>query len=103
MVTIIQETLKARGQKQLDQWFAVPNVRASFDDVVTYKIPNVPELYGIFLAGWDYLHDQLGNRTAAWVEGDVDAYTIEKTVNDLIEKSIRNFEIRERWSDVVAN
>lgn len=103
MVLIIQETLQARGQKKLDQWFALPDIGASFDDVVTYKIPNVSELYGIFLAGWDYLHDQLENRTAAWVDGDVDAYTIEKTVNDLVEKSIRNFEIRERWADVIAN
>lgn len=103
MVTLIQKTLKARGQKQLAQWFTVPDITASFDDVVTYQISSIPELFGIFLAGWDYLHNQLENRTAPWVEGGVDAYAIEKTVNDLIEKSIRNFEIRERWGDVAAN
>lgn len=103
MVNLLQETLKARGQKQLAQWFTVPDVTASFNDVVTHKILNVQELYGIFLAGWDYLHGQLDDRTAPWVEDGVIAYTIEKTVNDLIEKSIRNFEIRERWADVATN
>lgn len=103
MVTLIQETLKARGQKQLEQWFTVPDLTASFDDVVTYRIPDVQELYGIFLAGWDYLHSQLENRSAPWIDDGVDAYTIEKTVNDLVEKSIRNFEIRERWANVTSN
>lgn len=103
MVDLIQSALTARGQKQLAQWFTVPDVTASFDDVVTYRITDVKELYGIFLAGWDYLHNQLEQRTAPWVDGSVDAYTIEKTVNDLTEKSIRNFEIRERWADVTAN
>lgn len=102
-VDLLQATLKARGLKELAKWFVSPDVNASFNDVVTYRIPNVQELYGIYLAGWDYLQDQLENRTAPWVDDNVDAYTIEKTVNDLTEKSIRNFEIRERWADVATN
>lgn len=103
IVNLIQATLKARGQRELAQWFNVPDLTASFNDVVTYRISNVEELYGIFLAGWDYLQNQLLNRTAPWADECVDAYTIEKTVNDLIEKSIRNFEICERWADVTAD
>ena len=103
MVALIQDALKVRRLKQLSQWFAIPNVADSFDDVVTYSIPNPQELYGIYLAGWNYLHDQLEHRSAPWIEHGVDAYTIEKTVNDMVEKSIRNFEIRERWANVTAN
>lgn len=102
-VDLIQAALGARGQKQLAQWFTKPDVTDSFNDVVTHIIPDTQELYGVFLAGWDYLHDQLEHRTAPWVDDGVDAYTIEKTVNDLVEKSIRNFEIRERWANVSAD
>ncbi|WP_457649658.1 hypothetical protein [Profundibacter sp.] len=103
MVDLLQAALKARTGKYLLTRFKKPNISSALDDVVTYKINDDAELFGIFLAGWEYLHDQLEERTAPWIDAKVDSYIIEKTVNDLIEKSIRNFEIRERWKDVASD
>ncbi len=103
MVDLLQNTLAARGLKSLTPWFKKPDISSAFDDVVTYRIPDVSELYGIFLAGWDYMQAQLNKASAPWTDENSDAYVIEKTINDLVEKSIRNFEIRERWSNVAAN
>jgi len=103
MVDLLQAALKARTGKCLSTRFKKPNISSALDDVVTYKINDDAELFGIFLAGWEYLHGQLEERTAPWIDAKVDSYIIEKTVNDLIEKSIRNFEIRERWKDVASD
>ena len=95
-------------KKKIDAWindqYIHPVERShTFDDVLTYRIQNVEELYGIYIAGWDYLHDQLQNKTAPWIDGDVKDGAIEKTINDLVEKSIRNFELVEKWSNAPPN
>lgn len=103
MVTALQNALTARGLQNFSTWFLRPDLGPAFNDVLTYRIADKSELYGIFPAGWDYLHDQLATRAAPWIYADVDDYAIETTINDLVEKSIRNFEIRERWANVAPN
>ncbi len=102
-VDILQNALNKRTGKTLKIRYEVPDPRGSFDDVLTYRIQNIEELYGIFIAGWDYLHNQLQNKTAPWIDGDVSDGAIEKTVNDLVEKSIRNFELVEKWNNAAPN
>ena len=103
MVDLLQAALKARTEKCLSTRFKKPDISSALNDVVTCQINDDAELFGIFLAGWEYLHDQLEKPTAPWIDAEVGSYIIEKTVNDLIEKSIRNFEIRERWKDVASD
>lgn len=103
LVDLLQAALKARTGKTLSTRFKRPNISSSLNDVVTYRIENDSELYGIFLAGWEYLHAQLKDKTTPWIDKDIDDYEIEKTVNDLVEKSIRNFEIQERWADAATD
>lgn len=103
IVDLFQMTLQKRSLQTLQPRFTEPDVRGAFDDVVTYRIKDVQELYGIFSSAWDYLHDQVENKKAPWIDDQIGDYEVEKTVNDLVEKSIRNFEIRERWSGVVAD
>ena len=102
MVDLLQEALKARKQEPLKVRFVEPSVEC-FNDVLTCKIGSVEELYGIFLSSWGYLHTQLADRSAPWITLDADASTIEKTVNDLTGKSIRNYEIVERWKNVTSD
>ena len=99
MVDILQDALMTRTKKALEVRFSEPSVDC-FDDVLTCRISSDQELYGIFLAAWNYLEKQIEERTATWVTSDSDESTIEKTVNDLTEKSIRNYEVTERWNDV---
>ena len=100
MIELLQQASNARAKQQLTVKFALPEVDSAFNDVLTYNITNENELYGIFPASWNYLHSQLNTPTAPWIDNELTAYGVEKTVNDLVEKSIRNFEIKERWSGV---
>jgi len=102
IVDVLQSALVARKQPALSVRYSEPTLNC-FDDVLTYKIKDEAELYGIFLASWKYLHAQLTDRSAPWITPDADASTIEKTVNDLTEKSLRNYEIVERWKNAVNN
>lgn len=103
MVNILQSALANQNQPLLAVRFSIPDVVKRFDDVLTYKISGVDELYGIFAASWDYLHDNMDSRTAPWITNNTNEFVIEKTVNDLTAKSIRNFEITERWKNVPDN
>ena len=102
-VDLFQATLTAQQLPNLKQRFVCPEVRHHFDDALTHQLSCIEELFGIFSSGWDYLHEELEKRTAPWIDDTVDASIIEKTVNDLVEKSIRNFEIVERWQDVTSD
>ncbi len=103
MIDLLQNATQARTKQRLKTKFSEPNVAGSFDDVLTYRIADTAELFGIFHASWEYLFDQVSNRSASWIDDSVTTHGIELTVNDLTEKSIRNFEIRERWSDVTSD
>lgn len=103
MVNLFQATLAARGLPSLSPRFKLPDLAVPFDDVLPCRFSEDAELYGVFSGGWDYLYDQIATRAAPWIDDGVDVHGIERTVNDLVEKSIRNFEIRERWNSVAAN
>lgn len=103
IVNILQDACETRTSKKLEPQFALPSLSEDFDDVRTFRISSEAELFGIFSAGWDYLQFQVQNREAPWIDSELTAFGIEKTVNDLVEKSIRNFEIRERWRYATTN
>lgn len=103
IVNILQNALAARQLPELRVRFQSPDLMPAFDDVLDYRIQNDEELFGVFHASWNYLERQLAERTAPWVVEGVDTPTIERTVNDLTEKSIRNDEIRERWEVGASN
>ena len=74
-----------------------PDLRTPLDDIRPYVIQSERELHGIFESGWNYLADALDQHVPAWSTSLPDA-DIERIINDLIEKSIRNHSILERWS-----
>lgn len=102
IVNMFQTALSMRGLPALAQRFVVPDVTPSFHDVRTYPIASDQEFFGFFPAAWRYLEDQLDNRTAPWVRAETSLLRIESIVNDLCEKSLRNYEIRVRWKDAVG-
>lgn len=103
MVDVLQSACLARTGKALAPRFALPDLPASFDRVLTHRVTSDEELFGVFQVGWHYLKEQLEKRAAPWVDGNSTVPEIEGTVNDLTEKSIRNYEIRERWDSGAAN
>lgn len=74
MVNILQSALSVKKQPPLATRFSIPDIVERFDDVLTYKIAGVEELYGIFAASWNYLEDNLGSRSAPWITDDVNEF-----------------------------
>ena len=103
VVDLFQNVLTVRGLPTLEKRFRIPEVTRHFDDALTYPIQNREELFGLFPASWDYLENQLVKRDAAWISENVTEFEVEKTINDLTEKSLRNFEVRQRWAETDAN
>jgi len=103
MVTTLQSALSGLKLPALATRFSIPDVSTPFNDVLTCRITKDDQLFGIYNASWDYLEENLLNRTAPWISKDATEFTIEKTVNDLTEKSIRNYEIVERWKNGIAD
>jgi hypothetical protein len=103
VVNILQAACQARTGKSLATQFSTPDLQSSFDKVLTYRLVGDQELFGAFQIGWQYLKIQLDKRTAPWIDAHSTIPEIERTVNDLVEKSIRNYEIKERWQNGATN
>ncbi|MEX3313999.1 hypothetical protein [Sulfitobacter sp. PS-8MA] len=100
ITALLKKAFKIRTGGELEPKYSVPEISNFFDDVLTYPIGSKRELFGLFQASWRYLEAQLDKPTAPWIEAQTSEFIIEKTVNDLTEKSLRNYEVRERWSNV---
>jgi hypothetical protein len=98
LVTLFQTCLSLLQRPQLSKVFSIPDIGPSFDDIRPYIIKSEQELHGIFAAAWDYLTQALDARAAPWIKPATTEVDIERVVNDLTEKSIRNLSIRQRWA-----
>jgi hypothetical protein len=97
LTDLITQALATLSAPPLAFHFQHPSVTSSYDDIRPYDIVSDEELHGIFLAAWNYLSNTLDNKRQPWAAG-VDDRKLESIINDLTEKSIRNYAIRERWA-----
>jgi hypothetical protein len=102
LIQIFQNTMTRLGAGSLATLFKAPNLKQSFDDVRTYQISDISELHGMFESAWNYLANALDTRSSPWIKLNFTEGDIERVVNDLTEKSIRNMSIRERWASGAA-
>lgn len=72
------------------------NVIDNFNNMRPVAVSNTSELHGIFPAAWNYLKDAAELRSGNWRNMPVSE--IERVVNNLVEKSIRNRMIVEKWN-----
>jgi hypothetical protein len=88
--------LKARAQPLLQPRFSRPALDASFDAIRPVPLTSDAEVHGVLDSAWEYL-DRAAERSAEpWK--NLDDLEIERVINDLVEKSIRNRMILEQWS-----
>lgn len=88
--------LQQRGLPNLKTRFQTVEIASSFDDMRPHRIATTEELHGIFSAGSSYLESSLTHRQGPWT--DMRREDVTRTVNDLIEKSIRNMNVWSRWN-----
>lgn len=96
IVELFQETLAALTLPSLGIFYTSPNIIDSFDNVRPYAIKDPRELHGIYDAAWSYLCEIWHTPRTQWAQ--LEQFRREQSVNDLVEKSIRNYMIQEKWS-----
>jgi hypothetical protein len=87
--------LKARAQPLLQLRFSRPALDTCFDSIRPVLLTSDAEVHGILDAAWGYLDRAAERGTEPWKS--LDDLEIERVINDLVEKSIRNRMILEQW------
>lgn len=95
IIDLFQLSLSSLGLQKLEIAFSVPDVFDSFTNARPYAIQNEAELHGIFEAGASYLKYVKANPITPWIEAGES--NTERAINDLVEKSIRNRMVMEKW------
>lgn len=88
--------LKARAQPLLQLRFSRPALDTCFDSIRPVLLTSDAEVHGILDAAWGYLDRAAERGAEPWKS--LDDLEIERVINDLVEKSIRNRMILEQWS-----
>lgn len=75
--------------------YSKPDLTSCFNNIRPYNIKSIEEVHGILDASWDFLKDAQASDASPWC--DIDEFEIHRIVNDLVEKSIRNRMVQEKW------
>ena len=84
------------SKKTLNKRFKVPSINEAFNDFRPVNLNSDAELHGLFHAGWEFLRDPSNREQDSWEK--FNEFETFKIVNDLIEKSIRNYVMIEKWN-----
>lgn len=98
-IEAIQHALSNLNAPALTVRFQSPVIDKCFDDLVPYRIQSVSEIHGLFQASWIYFQNARQRRSLPWSKQMLDDGKIEQVVNDLTEKTIRNYSIKSRWAN----
>lgn len=74
-----------------------PDLAPAFDNVRPCKITNDGEVHGVLEAGTEYLENAQQRKSPPW--SNFPEEDVERIVNDLVEKSIRNRMVSDRWAN----
>lgn len=102
IVDHFQSCLAALGAPNLMPLYSLPSIAQSYDDMRPFTLTSREHLHGIFESSWNYLSETLDGRPSSWAIPSLSDGDIERVVNDLTEKSIRNMSIKERWDSGIT-
>lgn len=96
LIRSMVECCEITTKNSLKTRYKRPPIEDPFNDFRPININSETELHGIFLAGWEFLCDSSLRENDSWKNyNDFETF---KIVNDLIEKSIRNYVMVEKWN-----
>ena len=101
IIQMFNQALKALNLPELKINYTKPNVEDCFNNFRPYFIASDAELHGIFDASWTYLERVIAKPDGFWENLSEDQ--IEKIINNLVEKSIRNYMVVGRWDNEPIN
>ncbi len=102
IVDMFADALSSLGLPSLAIVSSEADLKADFDDLRTFASADTGEVFGIFEAAWAYMFDLIDNKRNPWGLASVGQAEVEALVNDLTEKSIRNFALRAAWNEATA-
>ena len=100
LLDAFNSALAKQGAPNLQPRATRPALASAYDNMCPFNISDERELHGIFGSSWNYLESALGKTHPTW--SSLDEATIERVINDLTEKSIRNMSIKEKWKNGTA-
>ena len=95
-VDLVNHSLEKLKREPLKCQYRVPDLSDSFGNVRPYSIKDEDELFGIFEASWMFLLSDPQAKFELW--RPLPPRDVERLVNDLVQKSIRNWMVCKRWS-----
>lgn len=95
IVDMLQDALKIRGMRPLTKRFSAAGVDHCFGGVRPCTPKSDEEIYGVFLEAWDFLNRMWTSPVRDYLH--LTPFAIERVVNDLTEKSIRNYMVTSDW------
>ncbi len=101
IIGLFDNALQLLGLPTLTIRYSKPDIRPFLNNIRPYPIANEPELHGLIEAGWEYLSAAHKDGDSPWTE--LGEEKTDRIINDVIEKSIRNWMIKTRWVDGTAN
>lgn len=96
MVDLCNEALVARSQPPLQVRCVLPDVATAFDNMRPCSLTSKEEVHGVLPTALEYLKGKLSAPDGLWTH--LDEGDITRVTNDLVEKSIRNWMIMEKWT-----
>jgi len=96
LVDAFNTALTARAQPLLQPRFTRPALESCFDAIRPVPIRSHAEVHGVLEGAWDYLDRAVERKKEPWKS--LEETDIERVINDLVEKSVRNHMILEQWT-----
>lgn len=84
----------------LEKRYELPDISKSFGDIKPYAIASKEELHGINMSGRNYLKEALKKGADPWKS--TSESKVSQIINDLVEKSIRNRMLKEKWENATT-
>lgn len=97
IVQLFNRELTALGKPNLSLRFKMPDIEECFNRIVPYRLGSVDELHGLFPAGLALLKRAIRRESEPWAS--IEEFEIERIINDLVEKTIRNHSTVEKWKN----
>jgi hypothetical protein len=96
LLAAFQNGLSALGLSALSRRFSVPDIGRAFRNIRPHNLGADSELHGIFESAYALLAEAEGRTVAPW--DLLEEQEAVRIVNDLVEKSIRNRMILQKWA-----
>jgi len=96
VISAFNQALATRKKPTLRLRYRPVDVSASLRAIRPVSLNSVQEVHGVLVSAWEFLDSAAEQAQEPWncmAPGEV-----ERVVNDLVEKSIRNWMVREKWN-----